>query len=255
MSNIDKALEVIMPIAKILNITENEAREALNIVQEYYAAKAKQVVKPVYKIIGSTYVVELDPLQLKLIVNQTSGNDLTLNNAMNACFVGHQLNNKAYPISMLISEGNIIHNAQPNGYWSGLLKGKGIKTPTFIIFKNGIVTMTNTNDLSSEAERIQMAVSGVGCYPKVTGQGYIGYVPWSSVARATNRIGIGYRAKDNKVLLVYRPNTSVARLHDTFANLECDFGISLDSGNSANLRVKGSDIITTNRQMYAWITW
>jgi len=207
---------------------------------------------------GETHIVELDPLDLKLFIKPTRGIDVNLKNYVNASFVwweDYPKNTKPYPTSMLIYNGEVISNKQPNGYWDGPYAGRGAPTPTFIIYKDGTVTIKDTNDLSGETWRIHLAISVVQAYPEVRTQGFVPYVAFSTVGYATDRLGIFYRAKDNKVLLTFRKGTDINRLNLTGKNLGADFGGSPDSGGSANFIVDGKKINTTSRWMYAGLTW
>ena len=63
------------------------------------------------------HTVEIDGLKLKLVMEQTTGKKSKLKNLMNASFVwwtDYPKNTKAYPTSILIYDGKIIRNAQPN---------------------------------------------------------------------------------------------------------------------------------------------
>lgn len=210
-----------------------------------------------YYVEGTTHIVEIDPLALNLIHGPIRGIDVKEKNYINASFVWWEdsAKTKPYPTSMLIYDGKIIHNGQPNGYWSGQYKGKGVPTPTFIVYKNGKVAIKDTNDLSKEAKDIHLAIAVVECYPAVRQQGFAPYVAFSSVAYRTNRVGIAYRKSDNKVLLLYRPSTDINRFNQTMKNLGCDFGGSMDSGGSANFIVNGKKINVSTRWMYAGITF
>ena len=210
-----------------------------------------------YKVVATTHILEVNPLDLKLVYGPVRGIDVKEKNYINACFVwweDHPRNTKPYPTSMLIYDGKIIHNGQPNGYWQGEFTGKGVPTPTFIIYKDGTVIIKDTNDLSSEVNQIHLAVTVVQSNPLIRQQGFVPYVGWGSVAYETNRIAIFYRKSDNKVILTYRPATTIDRLHDTGKNLNVDFGGSLDSGGSANFIAEGKKINATSRWMYAGIT-
>ncbi len=208
-----------------------------------------------YEVISTTHVVTLDPMDLKIKINPTSGKKIVVSNWVNACFIGNHPDGKAYGTSMLVSEGKILNNMQPNGLYHGEYKGRGAPTPTFMVYEDGSVAMRVTNDITKEEKRVRFAVSGVQVFPKVSKEGFEGYVPFSSVAYACNRIGIGYNLETGKVVLVFRPNTSVERLGITMKNLGCNFGLSLDSGGSANYIVNGKKINATSRETYAGIVW
>lgn len=211
-----------------------------------------------YEKIGETHIVAIEPLALRMFVGSHQGTNLPMDNFMNASFVwweDYPNNQKPYPTSMIIYNGEIISNKQPNGYWSGQFAGQGVPTPTFIVYKDGRVIMKDVNDLSSEAESIHIAVTVVQTNPLIRQQGYSPYVSWSSIDYSANRIGIFYRIEDKRVLLVYRPTTNTSRLHTTGVNIGADFGGSLDSGGSANFRVNGVRVNVTSRRMYAALVW
>ena len=206
--------------------------------------EAEKPKRPVweYEKIGDTHVVAIEPLALKMHVGSHQGTTIPLDNFMNASFVwweDYPNNTRPYPTSMIIYDGNVFSNKQPNGYWSGQFAGKGVPTPTFIIYKNVKVLMKDTNDLSGEAKDIHIAVTVVETNPIIRQQGYSPYVAWSTIDYNANRIGIFYRSEDNRVLLVYRPVTNIDRFRTTGLNLKVDFGGSLDSGGSANFKVNG----------------
>lgn len=222
----------------------------------------KKVVEPNYLRIGSTHIVELNPLDLKMEVVSKRGIDIVSKNHVNCSFVWWEdsKHTRPYPTSLLAFDGKLLNNFQPNGYsyqGKGLqyFEGKGVPTPVLIVYKDGSVKLKDTNDLSSEIKDIHIAVTGVECFPKVREQGFSPYVNFSTVGYATNRIGIAYRKKDNKILLVYRPSTDINRFKETMDNLGVDFAISLDSGGSANFIVNGMKINATTRYMYVGLTW
>jgi hypothetical protein len=86
-----------------------------------------------------------------------------------------------------------------------------LPTPTFIIYKDGTVTIKDANNLSAETERIHFAATVVECCPKVRRLGFNPYVSFSTVAYQCNRVGIEYRRKDNKIILAYRTYTGIYR--------------------------------------------
>lgn len=211
-----------------------------------------------YEQLAGAHIVTIKPEKLKIHAGPVRGNYVPFSNYVNASFVwweNYPLNTKPYPTSMVIYNGEIINNSQPNGFWSGTYVGKGVPTPTFIIYKNGAVTVKDTNDLAKEASNIHIAVTIVETNPVIRTQGYVPYVTWSSLSYTTNRVGIYYRRKDNKILLVYRSNTNIEDFHSLAKELEVDLGGCLDSGGSANFKVNNQNINTTNRWMYAGFTW
>lgn len=207
-----------------------------------------------YEVISTTHVVKVDPLDLKLVVADHQGVNIK-ENMINASFVWwtNAAHTDPFPTSLLVYDGKIFNNRQPNGYsWQpGPNYANGAPMPTVIIYKDGTVKL-RTLDSVVDPSKVHLAVSGVGALP-FTKQGFEPHVTWSSVAYATNRVGIGYDGK--QIVLVYRPDTTVERLTSTFKNLGCEFGISLDSGGSANFRVDGKAVNTTTRWMASYITW
>ena len=211
-----------------------------------------------YDVIGDTHVVAVSPLDIRVRTGAVRGVDVKEDNYMNISFVwweDYPINTRPYVTSMLVYLGRVYSNKQPNGFWSGEFTGKGVPTPTFIIYKDGTVSVETVNDLSGEGDKIHLATTIVKTNPEISTVGFVPYVSWNSVAYAANRIGIFYRKMDNKVLLVYRPSTTIERFHQTGRNLGADFGGSLDSGGSANFRVGGTNINMTSRWMAAGINW
>ncbi len=222
------------------------------------ANSAKPEVK--YYVEGTTHIVEINPLDLKLHVGPMRGIDVKLENYINASFVwweDYPTNAKPYATSILAYDGKLIRNAQPNGYsyQSPPHYPNGAPTPVFIIYKNGTVAIKDTFDLSAEISNIHLAVTVVQAYPTVREQGFAPYVGFSTVAYACDRLGIFYRKKDNKVILTFRKDTDINRLNATAKNLGVDFGGSLDSGGSANFIVGGKKINATTRWMASGLTW
>jgi len=221
-------------------------------VQEPIQQPKQEEKKYKYYQIASTHIIEVNPLDLKITEERDKqGRFFNVDNFVTASFIGHHPDGATYPTTILVSEGNIINNTQPNGLYSGKYVGKGIPAPTFIVYKDGSVAQKILNDITQEKD-VWFAISGFGCLPYTT-SGFSQFV--GSVAYKTHRVGIAYRSKDNKVLLVYRPSTTAARLKSTFENLGCDFGLSTDSGGSANFKVDGKFIHSTTRRIYAGITW
>ena len=72
----------------------------------------------------------------------------------------------------------------------------------------------------------------------------------------TSRPIIGYRKKDNKIVIAVRANSSAERANQTAKNLGLDFAISLDGGGSTTLKVNGSYKFTGDgRKLYGGIIW
>ena len=208
------------------------------------------------------HTVEIDGLKLKLVMEQTTGKKSKLKNLMNASFVwwtDYPKNTKAYPTSILIYDGKILRNAQPNGYdyqKKSPSYTNGVPTPVFIIFKNGNVKVLRRNSFTeAEANQIHLAVTGIDLLPIVSKDGFEPYVNFSSVAYKTMRVAIGYNPTTKKVVLAYRNNTTAYEMSNYMKSIGCNQAISIDSGGSANFDVEGKNINRTTRAMAAWITW
>lgn len=212
-----------------------------------------------YKRLGSTHYVELNPLDIKLHMENTTGSRITLSNFMNASFVwweDYPKNTKPFPTSILVYDGKIVNNKQPNGFWSGEFKGKGVPTPTFIIYKDGRIIIEDKNYFTVfEANNIHLAVSGISIKPNLRNTGFHPYVPFSSVAYQTKSIAIGYNPNSKKLILAYHPSTTAGGMGTIMGQLGCTLSIRLDSGGSANYSVNGNKINGTTRPMSAWLTW
>lgn len=215
--------------------------------------------EPQLKTMGSVKYVELDPMDIKLHMENTTGAKINLKNFMNASFVwweDYPKNTKPYPTSILVYEGKIINNKQPNGFWSGVFKGKGAPTPTFIIYKDGRITVEDRNQFTvAEAKGVHLAVSGIAITPKLRNTGFVPYVGFESVAYKTNSIAIGYDPKKNKIILAYHYFATAGQMGRYMADLGCNLAVRTDSGGSANFGVNGKKIRGSGRWMSAWLTW
>ena len=204
------------------------------------------------------HVAEVRPRDLVLVKRPHRGVDLEEPNWVNASFAwwrDYPRNQVVYPTSMLVYDGKLLNNVQPNGFWTGEHAGRGVPTPTFIIYKDGRVALRTVNDLRSEASAIHLAVTVVQTNPNISQQGYVPYVSWSSIAYRANRVGIFYRGRDDRALLIFSPDCNIERLHQIARDEGADLGGSLDSGGSANYRLAGVPINATHRLMAAGITW
>ena len=242
-----------MTFEKWLNLIQPELKSIYEKMK-----KVELVDEPYYYQQDKAHVVELDPLSLSLFVEKHRGDDVELANLVNASFVwwdDYPLNRDPYSLSMLVYKDEIFSNRQPNGFWEGEYKGLGAPTPTFIIYKDGGVEVKLINNIKGVGKSVHLAVTIVETNPVVSAEGFWNYVPWSSIAYQANRIGIFYRKKDDKILLVYHPEIGINNFSVLADTLEVDFGGSLDSGGSANFKVDGNDINTTSRCMIAGLTW
>jgi peptidoglycan hydrolase-like protein with peptidoglycan-binding domain len=197
-----------------------------------------------YYKIAETHVVEVDPLTLRISVQDKPGNKITLDNFVTS---GYQWNNpdgSTYPLGILVSEGKVINNWQPHGKPAG----------TLIVYKNGAVAVRELLTIDSETN-VWFAVSGCTILPEIrmTTAGFTGV--YADIARATDRPVIGYNPDKHKVIIAVRPDSTIARGQQTLKNLGCDRGITLDGGGSTILKVNGKLYKSTTRRLYSVVTW
>jgi len=218
--------------------------------------------EPPYAFTPRTYkfrksqVTEVHPLQLRIhpvFDKQGCKEYFGAQNLMTAAFIGHHADGSTYPTSMLLSEGKIIANRQPRGYYSGPRQGKGNPAPTFIVYEDGSVAVKTINDIQPEVEQgARFAVSGLGCIPESRAGFDDGTYP--SVSYSTSRVGLGYNPEKDVVMLLYMTGDH-GYLNSHLEALGCTMGVSTDSGGSAVYRVDGKYYKHTTRRMYAMITW
>ncbi len=197
-----------------------------------------------YYKVAETHVVEVDPLTLRISVQDKPGNKITLDNFVTS---GYQWNNpdgSTYPLGILVSEGKVINNWQPHGKPAG----------TLIVYKNGAVAVRELLTIDSETN-VWFAVSGCTILPEIrmTTAGFTGV--YADIARATDRPVIGYNPDKHKVIIAVRPDSTIARGQQTLKNLGCDRGITLDGGGSTILKVNGKLYKSTTRRLYSVVTW
>lgn len=199
--------------------------------------------KGVHKKIGLTHVIELDPMDLRISIIDGVPTDQFPNMATS----GYQWYHPSNPdpaLGVLVSEGIVYNNRQPHYKAAG----------TLIVYTNGKVVVKPVIDINRE-QMVYFAVSGCSVYPKtrMVEEGFVG--KFSDIGRPTYRMVMGYRSKDNKVIIAYRPMSSIARAYLTLKNLGCDSGITLDSGGSSLLINNGKSYKDTTRKLYSVITW
>ncbi len=194
-----------------------------------------------YKI-SLTDVVEVDPLKLKISIQDKPGNQINLANFVTS---GYQYgeNGKLWSVSILASEGKIIRPDAPRG-------PKG----TLIVYKNGTVDVKSIEDIRKEKD-VWFAVSGCSILPKILmkEEGFTG--AFADIGRETDRPVIGWNPTKKKIIIAVRPSSNIARGQATLQNLGCTKGITLDGGGSTILKVGGKLIKSTARRLYSVITW
>ncbi len=218
-----------------------------------------------YYIEGITHVVEVDPMTLRISIQDMAANNIKLNNFVTSGFQMLQAEKTSlpifptsreiiqkgkyltYPLGILVSEGCIIQNRQPHGKPTG----------TLIVYKDGRVECKPVLNLITETDyqNIWFAVSGCSILPaiRMNEEGFVG--TFADIGRICPRPVIGYRKKDNKIVIAVRKDSNISRGQLTLKNLGCDFGITLDAGGSTVLKVNEEYKFKTTRRLFSVITW
>ena len=198
-----------------------------------------------YKITGITHIIEVDPSNLSVVETQCSTKSVKQDNFVNGTFFMAQANGKMYPLGITVDNDKVYSNY--------ITHNKPVAT--LIIYKNGNVDMKYILDITKE-KNVKLAISGYGIYPSITAtqEGFTGV--YSDVLRSTNRPIIGYRKKDNKIVIAVRSSSSAQRANTTAKNLGLDFAISLDAGGSTTLKVNGKyKFKGDGRKIFGGLTW
>lgn len=218
-----------------------------------------------YKKIGTTHVVELDPMSLRISVQDKPANKIMLKNMVTPGFItwDKDLTSptklKSRPISILASEGKIICNRQPHIGYNNAKYPAG----TLIVYKDGTVAVKSITDLNNEKD-VYFAVGGCSILPRIRmkEEGFCirksvdGKTrDFSDIGRVTNRPVIGYNPTTNKIIIAVRSDSNIARGRQTLLNLGCTIGVTMDSGGSTILKVDGKTLISTTRQLYSLISF
>lgn len=223
------------------------AREIANGIDEYYGAAKSTPEYSVYRVEGTTHVVEIPPMNLRAA--QTNGS--TEKNWVNGNFFDTSTG-KPITIGWLASEGEILKDRDNHKKWGGLYdKPKG----TLIVFKNGDVKVGLMKDRDMDAVRqdIWFCCQGFNLFPiDLKREGF----SYNSVAYTTNRVSIGHNKAKNRVVLAVRSSSNAERAVQTMTNLGCSgSAVCLDSGGSVNLQVGGRRIFKTTRPLSNIISW
>lgn len=207
-------------------------------------AAVKKESEIMYERIGSTDIVRISPMDLKIRIADQIGKNINLPNFINGGYFWWQADGKSYPLGILVSEGKIISNRQPHGKPAG----------TLIVYKCGHVTVKEILDITQEKD-VWFAISGCSVLPKIrmVEAGFVG--AYADIGRECDRPMIGYNPTLNKIVIARRPGTNMARARETFLNLECSVGITLDGGGSTNMCVEGRRLAGTTRRINNIITW
>lgn len=194
---------------------------------------------------GITHVIEIDPRNIWAVETQCSTKKVSYNNFVNSVFFMAQANGIMYPQGIMVNSGKVICNNPTHGK----------PVATLIVHGPDDVEMKYVSDITKEKD-VWFAVSGFGVYPKITAadEGFTG--KFADVLRSCNRPIIGYRKKDNKIVIAVRSSSSSTRAQTTAKNLGLDFAISLDGGGSTTLKVDGKDKFKGDgRKIFGGIIW
>ena len=198
-----------------------------------------------YHIEGLTHIVEIDPRNIWAVETQCKTNEVPYNNFVNSVFFMAQANGKMFPQGMVVNAGEVMSNYMTHQK----------PVATLIVHDKDNVEMKYVSDITKEDD-VWFAVSGFCVYPEITNEkeGFVG--DFADVLRSTTRPIIGYRKKDNKIVVAVRPYSTAKRAGETAKNLGLDFAISLDAGGSTTLKVGGKyKFKGDGRKIYGGIIW
>lgn len=223
------------------NVKEEVVEES-NVAQEEIPA----VVPTVYKTVGITHVIEIDPRNIFHVETQCVTNKTPYDNFVNSLFFLNQANGIMHPQGIAVNAGEVLANNPTHGKPVATLIVKGWNK----------VEMKYVTDITKE-ENVWFAVSGYGVYPNITAseEGFTGQ--YADVLRSTDRPIIGYRKSDNRIVIAVRSSSDATRAGLTAQNLGLDFAISLDAGGSTTLKEKGKYIFKGDckRKLWGGIIW
>lgn len=218
-------------------ITKGKLAE-LEPVFEYirnYVYNPKPVTAKVeYRKVGITDVLYVDPLDLRFAKVGKQARDITHKHFVNGMQFGTNpsLGPGYHTIGTGFSEGKKVTSRLPHD---------NVARGTFIVHKDGRVTVEQLIDPEKKYSDIWFCVQNVGVNPINLKAEW-----WpENVGRTTNRITIGYVPDTKKVVLTHRPDSNIQRARETLINLGCIkdgkvLGIVLDSGTPATFKYNGT---------------
>ena len=198
-----------------------------------------------YRIEGLTHIIEIDPRNIFAVETQCSTQSVPYLNFVNSIFFMPQANGIMHPQGIMVNAGKVIANNPTHDK----------PVATLIVHGKDNVEMKYVYDINLVKD-VWFAVSGYSVYPNITAEkeGFKG--EFADVLRSTNRPIIGYRKKDNKIVIAVRPYSTAARAQQTAQNLGLDFAISLDAGGSTTLKVNGKyKFKGDGRKIFGGIIW
>lgn len=194
---------------------------------------------------GLTHIVEIDPRNIWAVETQCSTKNVAYNNFVNSIYFMPQANGEMFPQGMVVNAGTVMSNYMTHQK----------PVATLIVHDKENVEMKYVEDIAKE-ENVWFAVSGFGVYPEITSEkeGFI--EKFIDVLRSSTRPIIGYRKKDNKIVIAVRPYSTAKRAGQTAKNLGLDFAISLDAGGSTTFNINGKKLYTGDgRKIWGGIIW
>lgn len=210
-----------------------------------YTEASDEPTPATYHIEGITHIIEIDPRNIFAVETQCTTKAVPYHNFVNSIFFMPQGNGIMHPQGIMVNAGKVIANNPTHGK----------PVATLIVHSKDNVEMKYVDDITKEKD-VWFAVSGYGIYPNITAskEGFEG--KFADVLRSTNRPIIGYRKKDNKIVIAVRSSSSSTRAHQTAKNLGLDFAISLDGGGSTTLKVGGQyKFKGDGREIFGGIIW
>ena len=209
----------------------------------FYNCKSNNNYK--YYVEGITHIIETTPDKIWAVETQCATNKVLYNNFVNSVYFMPLSSGKIHPQGIMVNAGKVICNNPTHGK----------PVATLIVYGKNNVKLKYVTDITKEKD-VWFAVSGYGIYPDITAieEGFIG--KFSDVLNSTNRPIIGYRKKDNKIVIAVRSLSSATRAQTTAKNLGLDFAISLDGGGSTTLKVDGKyKFKGDGRKIFGGIIW
>ena len=194
-----------------------------------------------YEKIGTTHIVYADPLKLGCIIADRKASNINIANFVNGSYFMNQANGTTFCQHILVDNGKVLSNYPTHG--------KAVTT--LCVFYDGVVQIKKISDVTKE-RGLKFAISGAG-FDDYKAEGFAG--KFSDIARKTTRTYIGYRKKDNTIVICVRPATDISRAKETFKNLGVDKGLTLDGGGSACMRVRGDWKVKSDRQINSVVMW
>lgn len=223
----------------------NEICYYYNIIKDGNEKNDDKPLPYTYHTEGTTHIIEVDPRNIWAVETQKPTSQTPYNNFVNSIFFMNQANGIMYPQGIMVNAGKVICNNPTHGK----------PVATLIVYGKDNVQLKYIDDITKE-KNVWFAVSGFGVYPELTytQEGFVG--KFGDVIRQTDRPIIGYRKKDNKIVIAVRGCSSATRSFQTAKNLGLDFAISLDGGGSTTLKVDGKyKFKGDGRKLFGGIIW